>query len=213
MTWDLRRLYKGFDDEKFLSDLSQAQPRLEKCLKMAESLKCAEDLAALIDELNETDSVTNRLSLFIELTNAADAKNEDAIRYMEKVRALGIPRGKIRSAISRFLADKDIDAYAGVSETLREHRYFLTKLKRSAEHTIAPELVEAVLRMQITGGSAFAFLRDQLDAELMIDLDGKKLPLSAVRGLAYSPDADQRRRAYEAEIAAYPRIETARRRV
>ena len=39
--------------------------------------------------------------------------------------------------------------------------------------------------------------------------DGKqaRLPLSAIRGLANSPSADVRRRAYEAELAAYPSVE------
>jgi len=63
----------------------------------------------------------------------------------------------------------------------------------------------------MTGGKSWEQLRDQLDAGLSIpfEQDGKieSLPLSAIRGLAYSADADVRRRAYEAEIAAYPRME------
>ena len=62
--------------------------------------------------------------------------------------------------------------------------------------------------MRMTGAYAFGQLHDQIDAGHLIELDGKKHPLSAIRGMAYSPDMDVRRRAYEAELAAYPAIET-----
>ena len=61
--------------------------------------------------------------------------------------------------------------------------------------------------MQLSGGEAFSQLRDKLDATLLVDYDGKQIPLSAVRALAYDGDADTRRRAYEAELASYKKIE------
>ena len=68
-----------------------------------------------------------------------------------------------------------------------------------------------MLAMQKTGSRAFEQLRDTLDAThlitLTVDWREQTLPLSAVRGLAYSSDAATRKAAYEAELAAYPRME------
>ena len=125
---------------------------------------------------------------------------------------LSIDMQQLSSALATFMGGvADIDALCAAEPVLAAHRYMLVLAQREAAHVIDPALEPAVLKMQMTGGSAWEQLRDQLDANHMIDFEqdgeAKKLPLSAIRGLAYSPDADIRRRAYEAEIAAYPRME------
>ena len=63
------------------------------------------------------------------------------------------------------------------------------------------------MKMQLSGGQAFSQLRDKLDATLTVDYDGKAIPLSAARAMAYDADADVRRKAYDAELASYKKIE------
>lgn len=69
-----------------------------------------------------------------------------------------------------------------------------------------------MLRLQLTGGVAWRNLRNLLEGTMTvpIEIDGesKRLPLSAVRNMAYSSDAQTRKRAYEAELAAYGQVET-----
>lgn len=208
MTWDLSKLYAGgFQDPAFLKDLDMILPRYAELLERACALKDASGLAALIGDANELYDTHSRVMLLVELTQAANVTDPDANRLSEKMMAFGIAAEKLSSQLSRFLKDRDLKELTDAEPALREYEWFLTCLKEDAKHVIAPELEDIILRMQMTGGSAFEQLRDKLDASLMIDLDGKKLPLSAVRGLAYSPDAETRRKAYEAELAAYPRIE------
>ena len=61
--------------------------------------------------------------------------------------------------------------------------------------------------MRLSGGSAFSQLRDKLDSTHLVEYRDQKLPLSAVRGMAYDPDAAVRKDAYEAEIASYKKME------
>ena len=119
---------------------------------------------------------------------------------------------QLNSALSRYLGGADdLEAQIGSNSLLAEHTFMLRELKKDAAHVIDPAVEPAVLKMQMTGGTSWEQLRDQLDSNLMIpfEQDGREvqLPLSAIRGLANSPSADVRRRAYEAELAAYPRIE------
>ena len=70
-----------------------------------------------------------------------------------------------------------------------------------------PESMEKWMRrMSLTGGDAFQKLRDQLMGTLTGELDGESLPLPAVRGKAHDPDPAVRKAAYEAELAAYPKV-------
>ena len=209
MNWDLSKLYKnGFEDEAFKSDLAGIDGRLEEMLRRAEKLAGPADVETFLKDYSDVMVTFAKLSLFVSLTNAANVNDENANRLMERLMIMDMGNQKVMSALSRYLADKDIAIYAAHSDYLKAHEYLLSNLKKDAAHVIDPALEDTVLRMQMTGGGAFATLRDQLDAGLLIEFDGEKKPLSAIRGLAYSPDADVRKRAYEAEIAAYPAIET-----
>ncbi len=208
MNWDLSKLYKnGFEDAQFAADLNSIGGTYDALVKRAGELAGPEDLAALITDASAAMDTYARLRQYVSLTQSANVYDENANKLMEKLMIIGMGPSKMMSAVSRFLADKDVAEYAAANETLKAHEYLLRRLKNDAAHVVAPELEDTVMRMQLTGGKAFSTLRDQLDAGLLIEFDGEKKPLSAIRGLAYSPDADVRRRAYEAELAAYPRIE------
>src|SRR5699024_2645411 len=143
---------------------------------------------------------------------AVDANCEPARAFYSRVIDLNAEWTQIYSALSRYLGGvDDLEALIRADALLAEHAFVLRQLKEDAANAIDPAIEPAVLRMQMTGGMSWVQLRDQLDSNLMIpfDQDGQtvKLPLSAIRGLANSPSADVRRRAYEAELAAYPRVE------
>lgn len=208
MNWDLSKLYPGFDDGAFLKDLGSLEGAYSDLLAKAEKLDGPERLAALLRGVADAVTKEVRVALFVQLTLAAEATNESALALVERLMAFDNGRRRVMSAVSNFMKDADADAYAASDPFLAEHKYLLVLLKREAAHVIDPALEETVLKMRMTGANAFAQLRDQIDAGHMIELDGKKHPLSAIRGMAYSPDADVRRRAYDAELAAYPAIET-----
>ena len=61
--------------------------------------------------------------------------------------------------------------------------------------------------MDMYAGSAWNKLQGFMTSTLKVDYDGGQITLPEVRNLAYSPDADVRKKAYEAEIAAYEKIQ------
>ena len=68
-------------------------------------------------------------------------------------------------------------------------------MAENAKHQLPEALEKPVMKMQLSGGQAFSQLRDKLDATLTVDYDGKAIPLSAARAMAYDADADVRRKA------------------
>jgi len=215
MNWDLSKLYSGFNDEQLLADTSAAQEKLAALRASIATLpgdNAAENLAAVITALQEVSILQIKVGSFTFLTLAVDANNEQARAYQDRVIEMDIESAQVSSALSRYLGSvEDLDALISGNAILEEHAFLLKEFKESAAHTIDPALEPTVLKLQMTGGTAWEQLRDQLDANLIIpfEKEGKveNLPLSAIRGLAYSADADIRRRAYEAELAAYPRTE------
>lgn len=215
MKWDLTKLYCDFDDPRLAEDTL-------KLSEMTQSmLKCAQDFdgstEALVEIIRNAEIMTileMKVGGFTSLTISADAHNMQARAAYDKLLPISNVARQFISTLSAKLGEvKDIEALIASDDLLRTHGYLIRKLKAQAQHVIDPALEPTVLKMQMTGGSAWSQLRGQLDSGLMIDFeeDGKitQLPLSALRGKAYSADPDVRKRAYEAEIAAYPRIETA----
>ena len=215
MNWDLGKLYAGFDDPALLNDAEAAQEKINAVsAQIAQmGIPCdAKALSNIVAGMQEIMTLFTKVSNYTQLTLSVDANNEGALGFYDKVMHLNMAWSQLDSALSRYLGGvENLNEVIAKDALLSEHAFLLREMQKSAAHTIDPALEPTVLKMQLTGGHAWEQLRDQLDSNLMIpfETDGKteNLPLSAIRGLAYSADADTRRRAYEAEIAAYPRIE------
>ena len=216
MNWDLSKLYQSFDDPKLACDVQRAEDLMDGMLVdiggMDGTVLTAEQLADLIERRSEASELLICVSSYAQLTLAVDANCEPARACYDRVIALMMRSEQLDSALARLTAQvKDMDALAEANPVVRTHRFALDTWRDRAAHTIDPALEPLALKMQLTGGRSWEQLRDQLDANLLIpfEQDGKteQLPLSAIRGLANSPDADVRKRAYEAELGAYPRIE------
>lgn len=215
MKWDLTKLYRDFDDPRLTEDTLKLSEMTQSMLKRAQDFDGS--TKALVEIIRNAEAMTIlelKVSSFTFLTISADANNAQALAAYDKLQPIGNVASQFISALSAKLGQvEDLEALIASDDLLKTHGYLLRKLKAQAQHVIDPVLEPTVLKMQMTGGSAWSQLRGQLDAGLMIDFeeDGKvtQLPLSALRGKAYSADPNVRKRAYEAEIAAYPRIETA----
>ena len=64
-------------------------------------------------------------------------------------------------------------------------------------------------RMRLSGGNAWGDLQSYLTSTVPVTYRGETTNLSAIRNLAYDPDPQVRKEAYEAEIACYDRIKDA----
>ena len=208
--WDLSVFYKGFDDPAFEADLASLPGRIGD-IRQAIGVPCGDEVAklrGLIGQFEQLNALTERLYLMISLTLACDAGNEPANAAMTPLMRAVMEQQQLSNAFYRYVAAIDgLDKWIESDETLRANGFFLRRSAQAARHML-PEAVEGpVLQMQLSGGEMFSQLRDKLDATLEIDFRGEKLPLSAVRAKAYDADAQTRREAYEAELAAYAKIE------
>lgn len=216
MNWDLGKLYTGFDDPAFARDmdaLSAGAAQLKTAIANVREGDEQKNLHAIIERMQSLSKRMGRVSNLIFLTLAADSNCEAAlqprVRYME----IGNEFSLVSSDFVRYIGENDhIRALCEGDALLTEHLPFFENAKNDAAHLIDSALEPTVLKMRMDGSAAFARLRDELFAGLSIDLtlDGetKRLPLPAVRAMACDARADVRKAAYEAEIAAYPRLET-----
>ena len=208
--WDLTVFYKDFDDPEFKDDLARLPKEIDAFTAAiaAPAEDKVEKLVSLVHQEEALSNLFERLSLMIELTLSVDANNKAANAAMAPLMRAVMGSSLASNAFSRYLASlENLDAIIDADDELKARAFALREAAEDAKHQLPEALEKPVLKMQLSGGEAFSQLRDKLDATLLVDYDGKQIPLSAVRALAYDGDADTRRRAYEAELASYKKIE------
>ena len=209
-TWDLTVLYKDFNDPKIEQDFNQLKTLCEEAKQqMARTdLSQREMLEACVARSEEIERLISGLGEFASLTLAADANNEQAQVLMDKLEMFSVQLELLNSEFVRYIGGvDDLEKLIAESEALQKVDFFLRRSKEQAAHLPDPAIEEWLLKMSLSGGSAFSTLRDKLDATHMVDYRGESLPLAAIRGKAYDPDPQVRKDAYEAEIASYVKME------
>lgn len=208
--WDLTVFYKDFDDPEFKDDLARLPKEID-AFTAAIAAPAEDEVEKLVSLVHQEEALSNlfeRLSLMIGLTLSVDANNKAANAAMAPLMRAVMGSSLASNAFSRYLASlENLDAIIDADDELKARAFALREAAEDAKHQLPEALEKPVLKMQLSGGEAFSQLRDKLDATLLVDYDGKQIPLSAVRALAYDGDADTRRRAYEAELASYKKIE------
>lgn len=208
--WDLTVFYKDFDDPEFKNDLARLPKEID-AFTAAIAVPAEDEVRKLVSLVHQEEALSclfERLSMMIELNFAVDANNKPANAALAPLMRAVMGSSLASNAFSRYLASLDnLDAIIDADDELKARAFALREAAENAKHQLPEALEKPVLKMQLSGGEAFSHLRDKLDATLLVDYDGKQIPLSAVRALAYDGDADTRRRAYEAELASYKKIE------
>ena len=208
--WDLTVFYKDFDDPEFKNDLARLPKEID-AFTAAIAAPAEDEVRKLVSLVHQEEALSKlfeRLSMMVELNFAVDANNKPANAALAPLMRAVMGSSLAANAFSRYLASlENLDAIIDADDELKARAFALREAAEDAKHQLPEALEKPVLKMQLSGGEAFSHLRDKLDATLLVDYDGKQIPLSAVRALAYDGDADTRRRAYEAELASYKKIE------
>lgn len=211
LTWDLSVFYNGFDDPALRNDIEalKAIPA-EMDAILTEDCADGEKLCKLVRAMEKELNLASNTFGFIQLTLSVDSTNETALKLMGELSMVEVESRLANSKIVRYVGSLgNLEELIASDELLTAHAFMLREAKESAEHLLPADLEGWMLRMSLNGGDAFSKLRSRLMGTLTCEIDGKSLPLPAVRGMAYDPDPAVRKAAYEAELASYKKVETA----
>ena len=212
-TWDLSILYNGFDDPKFAADMAEFDNCIEEVTKFAanlEGLSATELLTKHIELETKVSSLAEKLFIYANLRYSANTADVEAAStmgvLMGKLSATAAPSAATNKAIAKIENIKEIIEQ---NELLKEHSYRILTIVKNSKHLLSDAEESLFAQMDISGATAWSDLQSNLTSSLKVEYNGEEITLSSVRNLAYDPDQSVRKAAYEAELKAYPKIETA----
>ncbi|HYE83120.1 MAG TPA: M3 family oligoendopeptidase [Clostridia bacterium] len=215
--WSLDELYKSFDSEEFKRDYERCFKEIEEIKRWAENnLKDNNDAARKMKEyvktLNEFYRLYTRLYSYAQLTLSVEAKNERALKVVDNLEEWGTELTKPQVSFEKWLGSVwDINSVIMSDDYLKEFKFFFMEILEDNKYLLSEKEEVLISKMKTTGSSAWEKLQELLTSILLVDItiDGeeKKLPLPVVRNMAYNKDGELRKKAYEAELKAYIKVD------
>ena len=210
--WDLSILYTGFDTPEFKADMDAFDSAIEETVAFSQQLDTLspeELLVGYIDLETKVSALAEKLFIYANLRYSANTADNEAASIMGvlmgKLSATAAPSAAINKAIAKIENIEEIIEQNGI---LKEHAYSILTIVKNSKHLLTDAEEALFSEMNISGASAWSDLQSTLTSSLKVDYNGEQITLSSVRNLAYDPDQSVRRAAYEAELKAYPKIET-----
>lgn len=211
--WNLDILYTGFDTVEYQNDLKKLEELLPELSRVADSineLNDAELITKYIKVHEELSELVEKLAIYANLRYSANTRDTEAAsmlgRIMQSMSATAAPAAIIEKAISEI---DDLDKVIKSTPALADFEYMITKIKDSSRYLLSDKEETIMAKMDLSGASAWSDLQSSLTSGVKVKYEGEDITLSAVRNLAYSPDAEVRRKAFDAEIACYDSIKEA----
>lgn len=214
-SWDLKTIYKDYDDSDFLTAIAAGEEAFTKLLEEVTTLS-AEDAPKLEHFLLNYDKTAIAFSTpetYVLLRSKLEQDNAASNAIRNRIERITLMRQDILTRLSQVLFHvPDADALIAAYPSLVPYRFLLTENKRLAAHRPEPKIQTVLRTMQATGGQSWLKLHCTLDSTAQVsvpfDDDTRSLPLSKVRGFAGASDSKLRKKAYLAELSSYPAYET-----
>ncbi|MGC9469534.1 MAG: M3 family oligoendopeptidase [Anaerolineae bacterium] len=218
--WRLDQLYPGLDSEQFARDFNALSTGVGDLTEFFDSrdigieVESAADLSTKVHTLEEAIIKLNallrlarRLGAYVRGHTATDSRNTQAQIWMSRLQIQLAELEKLEPRFTAWVGELDLDTALTQSEIARAHSYALRRAQTEAQHLMSPAEEALAADLNLTGGRAWSTFYNnyssQIVTELEIDGETRRLPITAIRNLAYEPNRELRRRAYEVELAAW----------
>ena len=217
--WDMSVVYPGLDSPEYERDLRSAVRALDELEGLFDEAQIDRtespmnpDLAAGILErvlplYNALSDQMWTLGAYVYAFVSVDSRDEYAQARLSELERHSVRLSKLHTRLTAWAGSQDVDALIERSEQARLHAYWLQRARIAAEHMMSPAEESLAAEMRLTGSNAwnklYGNLTSQIQATVEIRGERQTLTMSMLRNLAYDPDREVRRAAYEAELQAW----------
>ena len=208
--WNLDPIYKGFEDPAFAADMNVLKEKVSEITAFAAELETMAPVDGLrrgIALQEEFSELVGKLAGYASLRQAANTKDPAAGSQMGRVMSLysgvAAPFAAFKEWVTKL---PDLMTLVDADADLKDYHFLFENMRKSSKYLL-PGIGEAVMaKMGMSGADAWSEMQQYLTSTVPVSYRGETTNLSTIRNLAYDPDPQVRKDAYEAELACYDRI-------
>lgn len=208
--WSLKALYDGVEDPKLHADYASLEQTVAAYREAIRELDPAEPVASLHRAVELEEQLTGlvwRMSSFFSLRRSANSADADAAAWQTKLQTLTAGLARETVAFVRFVGSvPELPEKIAGDDLLKHYSFYFGQLQKELSHKMSEEAEALFARMNLSGGRAWSDLMSNLTSNVKVQWKGGVTTLPAIRALAESEDAAERKAAYEAELACYESI-------
>ena len=214
--WSLNELYSSFSSKEFKSDLTKLDNEIEGIKEFSNNINNEkndkEALESLINKLEGVYLLLNKLSAFANFALSTNSKNTEGRKYLDVINSKNSSLAEPLTKIYKWIGTiNNIEDIIKSSKLLKEHEFFIKELKDKNKYMLSEKEEAIIAKMRNTGSDAWLNYKDYListhKVNINLDNEEKELPLTVVLNMAYDSNKEVRKKAYEAEIKSYEKIE------
>ncbi|MBT8492764.1 MAG: M3 family oligoendopeptidase [Deltaproteobacteria bacterium] len=201
--WDMTPFFStpaGSDYAEFVATL---QADIESLRASTDAQSALDDdsrdrYAELLCDLESVDARLEHLFSYLVCLSAADSGNEWVKQQMAAMESTKAEADKVRVALKAALLAASPEHFSSLlgQPALEGASYYVSRLRKEAEHAMSTELEQLAADLGVDGISAWGRLYDQVSGSLSFELEHggnkKTVPVAMTRSLLESPDADLR---------------------
>ncbi|MCU0316638.1 MAG: M3 family oligoendopeptidase [Fimbriimonadaceae bacterium] len=213
--WDLEVFFPSVDSPEFLSAIAELAQKLEEWDSLGKAAKTddlsprlpspdlANHLVGLIEAVNTCSSKFQLIGSFLSNHCNADTENEGAKAARSRLTPHRVKFSRLATELTAWIGSLPIEELLPLHPTLEAHAFPLRRAQKSARFLMSMPEESLVAELSESSSSAWSNLHRDVTSRIEVEVDGEKLPMSAVRNLAYDQDQGKRKRAYEAELVGW----------
>ena len=211
--WNLDRIYRTFEDPAFDADLAQLKALAEEFEAFSQTLGDIAPIDGLrlgIDFVEKISALVNKLGLYASLRQSVNTRDAEAGSRLGRIMNVVSDTAGPEAAFKDWAAKvPNLMELVCADENLKDYEFLFRNMADSAVHFLPGKGEEIMARMELSGGNAWSEMQQYLTSTVPVPYNGSVTNLSDIRNLAYDPDPQVRKAAYEAELACYERIQDA----
>jgi pepF/M3 family oligoendopeptidase len=215
--WDLSAAYPDFDSTEFSADRRGLEKAVKAFSELAADRARAEKepgawVEACIGRINEIEDLAENLDVYCYTRYSVETTNTKAVREMNALQEKLLPFHSAMVDFRNNLAMVTSDPRALTEEhpSLAEYVFFLGEQLADQRNQMSAAEENLAADLARSGADAWSRLQETISANLSATWDeesGEEKTVVQLRGLAFDPDRSVRKKAYEAELAAWQRME------
>lgn len=214
--WDLAPFFPSLESPEFEQAVREVRDGLEaldRSLSGVEAMAApsADSFEAVAGEFNALREKARLIGAYLSALVTTDSFDEAAQAKSSEFDSVSSTMQKLGTRFTAWIGAQDVEAWIRESKFAQDHAFYLRRSKEASRHLMSPAEESLAAELNPSGGIAWGKLHGNLSSQLVVAVplaEGtKQLPMPAVRNLAYDPDREVRRSAYQAELAAWKSIE------